>query len=110
MRSTSPASSSGRSAPWRDDMVQRRVPVRLGARSYDVLIGAGVRSALASVIGKLGAGRAVVVSARPPEWVPDTGVPTAFVPAQDGEPAKTLGTVEALCREFARFGLSRDDV
>lgn len=91
------------------EAVERRVPVRLGARSYDVHIGAGVRSALASIIAKLGASRTVVVSARPREWVPDTGVETAFVPAQDGEPAKTLATVEALCREFARFGLTRHD-
>ncbi|MFI7601020.1 3-dehydroquinate synthase family protein [Actinoplanes sp. NPDC049681] len=89
--------------------MERRVPVRLGDRSYDVLIGAGVRSALASVIEELGASRTVVVSARPREWVPDTGVETSFVPAEDGEPAKTLSTVEALCREFARFGLTRHD-
>ncbi|MBG6141550.1 3-dehydroquinate synthase family protein [Longispora fulva] len=89
--------------------MRRRVPVSLGDRSYEVVIGAGVRSSLASVIEGLGASRTVVVSARPREWVPDTGVETSFVPAQDGEAAKTLGTVEALCREFARFGLTRRD-
>lgn len=68
-----------------------------------------MRSSLASVIEGLGARRTVVVSARPREWVPDTGVETLFLPAQDGEPAKNLGTVEALCREFARFGLTRSD-
>jgi 5-deoxy-5-amino-3-dehydroquinate synthase len=89
--------------------VERRVPVCLGARSYDVLIGAGVRSSLASVIGGLGAKRTAVVSARPREWVPDTGVETLFVPIQDGEPVKSLSTVEALCSDFARFGLTRQD-
>jgi 5-deoxy-5-amino-3-dehydroquinate synthase len=88
---------------------QRRVRVCLGERSYDVIIGAGVRSSLAGVIGRLGARRVVVVSARPPQWVPDAGVDTLLVAARDGEPAKTLGTVEALCREFARFGLTRHD-
>ena len=90
--------------------MNRRVPVRLGERSYDVLIGPGVRSSLAEVIQRLGAKRAVVVSARPEEWVPDTGVATLLLPARDGEHDKTLSTVEALCGEFVRFGLTRSDV
>nr|AXL05576.1 3-dehydroquinate synthase [uncultured bacterium] len=86
------------------------VPVQLGDRSYDVLVGPGVRTSLAGVIRRLGAERAVVVSARPEEWVPDTGVPTLLLPAKDGEQHKTLSTVEALCGEFVRFGLTRSDV
>ena len=88
----------------------RTIPVRLGERSYDVLVGPGVRGSLAGVIRRLGARRAVVVSARPPEWVPDTGVETLLLPARDGEQDKRLSTVEALCGEFARFGLTRTDV
>lgn len=87
-----------------------RIPVRLGDRSYEVLVGAGVRTSLAEVIRRLGAKRAVVVSARPAEWVPDTGVPTLLLPARDGERDKNLSTVEALCGEFVRFGLTRSDV
>ncbi|KUN00490.1 3-dehydroquinate synthase [Streptomyces yokosukanensis] len=86
------------------------VPLRLRDHSYDVLIGPGVRTSLAEVVGRLGAARAVVVSARPAEWVPDTGVETLLLPARDGEQDKTLTTVEALCREFVRFGLTRSDV
>ncbi|MBB5893764.1 3-dehydroquinate synthase family protein [Kutzneria kofuensis] len=86
------------------------IPVRLGERSYDVLVGPGVRTAVADVIRRLGAKRAVVVSARPKEWVPDTGVETLQLPARDGEPDKRLSTVEALCGEFVRFGLTRSDV
>ncbi|MCG8915901.1 3-dehydroquinate synthase [Actinokineospora sp. PR83] len=86
------------------------VPVRLGDRSYDVLVGPGVRASLAGVVRRLGAQRAAVVSARPAEWVPDTGVETLLLPARDGEQDKTLSTVEALCGEFARFGLTRSDV
>ncbi|KWV29367.1 3-dehydroquinate synthase family protein [Micromonospora rifamycinica] len=86
------------------------VPVRLGDRSYEVSVGAGVRSSLAAVVGRLGARRAVVVSARPPHWVPDPGVETLLLPARDGERGKTLATVEALCGEFVRFGLTRNDV
>ncbi|MDT8909778.1 3-dehydroquinate synthase family protein [Amycolatopsis sp. PS_44_ISF1] len=86
------------------------IPVRLGERSYDVLVGPGVRKSLAGVIRRLGARRAAVVSARPPEWVPDTGVETLLLAARDGEPDKRLSTVEDLCGEFARFGLTRSDV
>lgn len=86
------------------------VPVRLGERSYDVVVGPGVRTSLAEVVERLGAKRAVVVSARPEEWVPDTGVETLLLPARDGEQDKRLSTVETLCAEFARFGLTRSDV
>jgi 5-deoxy-5-amino-3-dehydroquinate synthase len=86
------------------------VPVRLGDRSYDVLVGPGVRTSLAEVVHRLGAKRAVVVSARPEEWVPDAGVETLLLPARDGEQDKTLSTVESLCAEFVRFGLTRADV
>nr|AXL06296.1 3-dehydroquinate synthase [uncultured bacterium] len=86
------------------------IPVRLGERSYDVLVGPGVRTALPEVVHRLGARRAVVVSARPADWVPGTGVETLLLPARDGEPAKRLSTVEELCGEFARFGLTRSDV
>ncbi|MEU9233186.1 3-dehydroquinate synthase family protein [Streptomyces subrutilus] len=86
------------------------IPLRLRDHSYDVLIGPGVRASLAETVQRLGARRAVVVSARPEEWVPDTGVETLLVPARDGEQDKTLATVEALCGEFVRFGLTRSDV
>ncbi|MEU4180092.1 3-dehydroquinate synthase family protein [Streptomyces sp. NPDC026589] len=89
--------------------MREQIPVHIGERSYDVLIGPGVRSMLAEVIQGLGARRVAVVSARPAEWVPDTGVETVLLPARDGEPDKTLATVEALCAEFVRFGLTRND-
>ncbi|MET9403170.1 3-dehydroquinate synthase family protein [Kitasatospora sp. NPDC002965] len=88
----------------------RRIDVRLGDRSYPVHIGPGVRHLLPSVVAATGAARAVVVSARPPEEVPDPGVPSLLVPAQDGEHRKTLATVEELCRAFAGYGLTRHDV
>ncbi|MFF5173691.1 3-dehydroquinate synthase family protein [Micromonospora sp. NPDC000089] len=90
--------------------MRRTVPVRLGDRSYEVIIGPGARTSLAEMVRRLGAKRAVVVSARPEEWVPDTGVETLLLPARDGEQGKTLATVEALCGEFVRFGLTRSDV
>ncbi|MEU9919267.1 3-dehydroquinate synthase family protein [Streptomyces sp. NPDC051001] len=89
--------------------MREQIPVSIGERSYDVVIGPGVRSLLAEVIQGLGARRVAVVSARPAEWVPDTGVETVLLPARDGEPDKNLATVEALCAEFVRFGLTRND-
>nr|ADM46363.1 3-dehydroquinate synthase [Streptomyces sp. CS] len=83
--------------------------MRFGDRSYEVLIGPGARSALPEVIAGLGARRVAVVSARPAEWVPDTGAETLLLPARDGEPDKNLATVEALCAAFVRFGLTRTD-
>ena len=85
------------------------VPVDLGDRSYDVLVGAGARHELA-----VGHARR-----RPPGRRRDPGRPSASTstPAAstasftigDGERAKSLATVEELCREFARWGLTRAD-
>ncbi|KOX02496.1 aminodehydroquinate synthase [Streptomyces sp. NRRL B-3648] len=61
------------------------------------------------IIERIGARRVAVVSARPVEWVPDTGTETLLLPARDGEPDKNLATVEALCAAFVRFGLTRSD-
>lgn len=88
----------------------RTVEVGLGERSYAVHIGAGVRHRLAEEVQRLGARRAAVVSARPPEWTPDLGVPSLFLAAADGEHGKSLAAVEGLCRRFADFGLTRGDV
>jgi 5-deoxy-5-amino-3-dehydroquinate synthase len=87
-----------------------RITVALGDRSYPVEIGPGTRHLLPQVVAELGAHRAVVVSARPPQWVPDPGVPWRLLPAADGERNKRLSTVEALCVAFAEFGLTRQDV
>ncbi|MEU3569789.1 3-dehydroquinate synthase family protein [Kitasatospora sp. NPDC036755] len=88
----------------------RRIDVDLGDRSYAVRVGAGVRHLLPEVVAEIGARKAVVVSARPREWTPDPGVPALRLPARDGEVDKTLATVGELCRAFAEFGLTRNDV
>lgn len=88
----------------------RRVEVDLGERSYTVHIGSGARRLLPEIVAGLGARRAVVVSARREPWIPETGVPSIVLPADDGEPAKNLAAVHELCRRFADFGLTRDDV
>ena len=91
-------------------MAIHRVPVELGERSYQVTIGPGVRHLLVDAVRETGARRAAVVSARPPEWTPEVGVPAPPLRARDGEIDKNLGTVEAMCRAFAGFGLTRLDV
>jgi 5-deoxy-5-amino-3-dehydroquinate synthase len=87
----------------------RIIDVALGDRSYSVHIGPGVRHALAGIVAQIGARRVAIVSARPASWLPDPGVPSIVLPARDGEPDKTLATVDDMCREFARFGLTRSD-
>ncbi|MFD4694468.1 3-dehydroquinate synthase family protein [Streptomyces sp. NPDC058463] len=90
-------------------VASRRIHVPLPDRGYLVHIGPGVRHSLAEVVAGIGARRVAVVTARPPEWTPDPGVPSLVVPARDGERDKSLAWVEELCARFAEFGLSRSD-
>lgn len=92
----------------------RRVTVGLEP-PYDVTVGAGALEQLASVIGER---RRVVVVTQPavaslagslgPLGSEDASGWTIEI--GDGEHAKSLATVEELCREFARGGLGRGDV
>ena len=84
------------------------VPVALGERSYDVVVGAGARRLLPDVLPS-GVGRVAVVTQENVEVEVDAGVPSETFVVPDGEGAKTLAIVEQLCRDFARCGLSRSD-
>lgn len=86
-----------------------RVPVDLADRSYEVRIGPGARHALAQVLPR-GARRAAVVTQAGVGVGVDPGVPCECFTIPDGEKAKTLSTVETLCRDFAQAELSRHDV
>ncbi|HEX2698989.1 MAG TPA: 3-dehydroquinate synthase family protein [Acidimicrobiales bacterium] len=86
-----------------------RVPVELGDRSYDVVVGAGARHDLAKVI-PAGARRAAVVTQDAIPVQVEPGVDAERFVIGPGEAAKTLATIEDLCRQFARFGLTRHDV
>ena len=88
------------------------VPVDLADRSYDVLVGDGVRHELARVIASSvpSARRAVVVTQERIGVEVDPGLPFEVVTVPDGESAKSLAHLEELCRRFARSGLSRSDV
>ena len=86
-----------------------RVEVRLsGGRSYPVLVGPGTVGELASVVPSGARRVAVVTQASIPVEV-DPGVDHRVFTIGEGESAKTLSTVEDLCREFAVWGLTRAD-
>ena len=86
-----------------------RVPVPLGDRSYDVLVGHGARHRLLEVLPD-GAQRAAIVTQASIPWSVDAGIEQKVFTIGDGEDTKDLGTVEDLCRDFARWGLTRGDV
>lgn len=88
-------------------MITVRVP--LGERSYDVLVGHGARSELAGLLPSTARRAAVVTQQGIPIEV-DTGLPTEVFTIGDGESYKSLDTIEDLCRGFATFGLTRNDV
>lgn len=88
------------------------VTVRTPDRTYPVFVGPGARNSLAAVI-PAGARRVAVVT--------QEGVPSSMVPVLGGhevhvhtigagEEHKSLATVERLCREFSRNGMTRADV
>jgi 5-deoxy-5-amino-3-dehydroquinate synthase len=85
------------------------VHVELGARSYSVLIGAGARHRLSEVL-PIGAHRAAIVTQENVPWSVDADLEQRAFFLDDGEEAKNLESVEALCRRFARWGLTRADV
>jgi len=89
------------------------VPVPLpGGRTYPVLVGRGVATDLADHLRATGLapGRAAVVTQ---EGIPvevDPGIEHRVFTIPGGEAAKTLSTIEGLCRSFAEWGLTRGDV
>lgn len=87
-------------------MITVRVP--LGARSYDVVIGPGARRVLAEVL-PAGTRAVAVVTQEGIDVDVDPGVDAVWLRVPPGEKAKTMASVEELCRGFARAGLARTD-
>ncbi len=85
------------------------VPVALGTRSYPVLVGRGARHALPQLIPGSALKAAVVTQAGIGVDVEPRREWQRFV-IGDGESAKSLSTVEQLCRGFSGWGLTRGDV
>ena len=84
------------------------VPVDLGDRSYDVLVGAGARHELAGVLPP-GVRRVAIVTQDEVGVEVDPGCEHRVFPIGQGEVAKSLSTIESLCRAFAQWGMSRAD-
>ncbi|HEX9682346.1 MAG TPA: 3-dehydroquinate synthase family protein [Acidimicrobiales bacterium] len=86
-----------------------RVPVLLGERSYDVVVGPGAVTSIGELLPERSP-RVAVVTQRQIGIDLDPGRPHEVFTIGDGEAAKSLVTVEDLCRRWARWGLSRGDV
>jgi len=89
------------------DMIE--VVVGLGDRSYRVLVGPGAVESLPDLIPD-SARRAAVVTQPGIGVKVDPGIEHRSFDIPEGEPSKSLSTVEALCRSFAQWGLTRNDV
>jgi len=85
-----------------------RVTVDLPGRAYDVLVGRGAVAALAEML-PAGVQRVAVVTQPGIEVALEPGVPMTRLEIPAGEQAKSMQSVEELCRDFARAGLSRQD-
>ncbi|HEX9467739.1 MAG TPA: 3-dehydroquinate synthase [Acidimicrobiia bacterium] len=94
----------------------RTVNVAVAAAPYDVVVGAGALAEMGALLA--GRGRVAVVS-QPgvADWhapsltaaLHGAGIETDVFLIGDGEAAKTLATVDDLCRRLAKWGLLRDD-
>ena len=90
-------------------MTIHRVDVRLPGREYPVLIGHGAVNQINQVLPPA-ARRAIIVT--------QEGIPANFtlpiesktVVIGQGEPAKSLATIEDLSQQFAEMGITRQDV
>jgi 5-deoxy-5-amino-3-dehydroquinate synthase len=82
------------------------VPVAGGA--YPVLVGAGARAELAGLLDS-GARRVAVVTQAGIGFDVDVGREHRVFTMGDGEQAKSLATVEELCRAWSQWGLTRAD-
>ena len=85
------------------------VPVELADRSYSVVVGDGAVSELGSLIPPKARRAAIVTQASIPVDV-DTGIEQRVFTMGEGEQHKSLTTIEELCRQFAQWGMTRNDV
>lgn len=84
------------------------VEVTLADRTYPVLVGSGARSEVAALLPP-GVRRVAVVTQAGIPFSVDVGREHQRFEIGDGEPAKDLATVGALCSAWARWGLTRTD-
>lgn len=87
----------------------RTVDIDLGDRRYPVLIGHGVRESLAEHL-PTSAQRVAIVTQESIGIAVDSGRTQRTFHIAQGESAKVMSTIEALCRQWAEWGLNRNDV
>lgn len=116
VRETAEAGAAARTQPAEVDTPARSstegpvtIAVVAGDGSHPVVVGSGALGALAGLL-PAGARRAAVVTQPAIGVEVPVGVEHAVFPIGEGEAAKTLATVEDLCRSWARWGLTRGDV
>ena len=88
----------------------RTVDVALATRTYPIMVGCGAVGEVPALLPPGVSRVAVVTQRRIPVPMPDFGVPSDVVFIPEGEAAKSFGTVEYLCRTFARVGMTRSDL
>jgi 5-deoxy-5-amino-3-dehydroquinate synthase len=87
----------------------RELIVNVGEKSYPVLVGRGSRHNLGQVVPG-GATKAAIVTQAAVGVDVDAGVEQRTFVIGPGEEAKSMSTIEELCRGFAQFGLTRADL
>jgi 5-deoxy-5-amino-3-dehydroquinate synthase len=85
------------------------VEVPLGDRSYPVVVGEGAVDHLPALLPASARRAAIVTQPNIPALV-DPGIEHRVWRIGDGEDAKSLTTIEHLCREWSQWGLTRSDV
>ena len=85
------------------------VTVALGDRGYDVVVGPGARGVVPELVPER-ARRAAIVTQEGIGFAVDTGSESCTFLIGVGEEAKSLASVEDLCRAWSRWGLTRGDV
>jgi len=84
------------------------VEVPVPGRSYAAVVGRGARAELPALV-PAGTGRVAVVTQRGIGFPVDPGVEHRTFTIEAGEDAKTMRTVEWLCRQWSTWGLTRAD-
>jgi len=85
------------------------VPVELADRSYKVVIGDGAVDELGALVPASARKAAIVTQTGIPVEV-DSGIEQRTFVIGEGEEHKSLSTIETLCRGFAEWGMTRNDV
>ena len=90
------------------------IRVQLGERSYDVVVGYGVRSQVFSALPSTARRALVITQDGIPFAIADdlksAGLSVSTLTIGDGEEHKSLSTIEAIMVECANIGLTRNDV